>query len=678
MIPWLAFDILDEACDDKMNLGAVLSALAPRGPLSPALDDRGVLLTAHFVSSPNGLKILQQTGRLASQLRSWADELNLRYVFLLEGLLNDALTHHQRGEDRAYGTRRSHEAHVVRDAFVPPHLYGHLAATPEGADILSRDSRVGELIQLLSQADPSSPASSEAALLTLKSTVWALCHVAAGCYGARVLGGRHVRDSCVLRVVALAERSPHLELRGTAFFALTLVSTSRSGAALLASVGWCSLRRSRDQSLWPVYEWLHLAHLRAASRRDGGATWRTEEDGKGDEDGKEEEKRPTSPSVIAPFASQQPRESEGSSSSTSKRRRLTKMFRSFSLGTSGRDRKRPTFIRIRTQEVYSPVVQAAHAPSEENTKEVSGQEERSWEGLIEPASKDAEDKEKHAIHESGLGNIDEEVPSANLDELAAANIVIVDKKSQPDGTKEDNAKTIDPPGRLSPIASTTSITEAEDSVKNQDNAKKVEDVTPDRILRIRQRRSGQRAHSESEATNFSVVFEDPSVCTRPGGSDTTSTLPQQVDDTSGGGGGCGRSSSVGQGHSITSMSSVGSWTDSPGYQTLRSLRSRRRPVLSESAEERAQEGGGDAELNAGEAAWARRARTLDFRLMRQQQQQRQRHYQVPRKGQPPLAELRPSDEASEPRYWGICLPLEWKLFRLDDDRTGGVEGRSDF
>ena len=66
-------------------------------------------------------------------------------------------------------------------------------------------------------------------------------------------------------------------------------------------------------------------------------------------------------------------------------------------------------------------------------------------------------------------------------------------------------------------------------------------------LRMKQR-SGQRAFSESEAQTF---------------------LMQQTNAVT----------SIVSGASITSMASTGSYTDNPGYLTLRSIHSRHRPVL---------------------------------------------------------------------------------------------------
>ena len=41
-----------------------------------------------------------------------------------------------------------------QDAYLPPHLYGRLASTPEGAEVLARDSSVLEAVQNVRRAEP--------------------------------------------------------------------------------------------------------------------------------------------------------------------------------------------------------------------------------------------------------------------------------------------------------------------------------------------------------------------------------------------------------------------------------------------------------------------------------------------------------------------------------------------
>ena len=61
------------------------------------------------------------------------------------------------------------------------------------------------------------------------------------------------------------------------------------------------------------------------------------------------------------------------------------------------------------------------------------------------------------------------------------------------------------------------------------------------------------------------------------------------------------------GPSVTSVSSVGSWSDNPGYMTLRSIHSRRRPLLVGRSVDADGGGGGNAGSN-GDVSWANKSR----------------------------------------------------------------------
>ena len=122
-----------------------------------------------------------------------------------------------------FPSRRSHEAHAVRDVFAPPHLYGMLAATEAGLALLAKEDGLREMFSLL-RAFPEK--GSAAAAAELKAAVWAVCSVAATPLGAALVE----REAGVLAaVVAMAERSASYPLRGTAVYALSLVASTRKG-----------------------------------------------------------------------------------------------------------------------------------------------------------------------------------------------------------------------------------------------------------------------------------------------------------------------------------------------------------------------------------------------------------------------------------------------------------------
>lgn len=72
----------------------------------------------------------------------------VRYVRFIEGEIHDALSLHQRGEDGLYSRRVSSVKHVVKDVFVPPHLYGQLTQHAQGFKMLHQDTRVVSLLRV--------------------------------------------------------------------------------------------------------------------------------------------------------------------------------------------------------------------------------------------------------------------------------------------------------------------------------------------------------------------------------------------------------------------------------------------------------------------------------------------------------------------------------------------------
>ena len=56
-----------------------------------------------------------------------------------------------------------------------------------------------------------------------------------------------------MSLIRIAETSNVLSLKASAFYALSLVATTRHGCQVLASKGWCTLKYGRDEH-WPVLE----------------------------------------------------------------------------------------------------------------------------------------------------------------------------------------------------------------------------------------------------------------------------------------------------------------------------------------------------------------------------------------------------------------------------------------
>ena len=95
LIATAAVDILDDACDDKMNLEAVVCEFRSKLPVQSRLDHLGLkfkLFYTRFLTSTSGFKFLTELSYIELELRRWANSLNVAYVSFVEELLNDGLS----------------------------------------------------------------------------------------------------------------------------------------------------------------------------------------------------------------------------------------------------------------------------------------------------------------------------------------------------------------------------------------------------------------------------------------------------------------------------------------------------------------------------------------------------------------------------------------------------------
>lgn len=122
-----------------------------------------------------------------------------------------------------------------RSVGLPPHLYGELAKTSYGCQILHSSGHIPEYIACLRDA-ASVPLEKRAAL-------WALGHVAATARGYELI--QHYATDVLDVIVKLATDSPLVSIRGTCFFVLGLVARSAQGRRNLLRLGWDAPHDSR-------------------------------------------------------------------------------------------------------------------------------------------------------------------------------------------------------------------------------------------------------------------------------------------------------------------------------------------------------------------------------------------------------------------------------------------------
>ncbi|XP_030647088.1 rapamycin-insensitive companion of mTOR isoform X2 [Chanos chanos] len=234
-----ALDILDEACEDKANLHTLIHMK----PALTHLGDRGVLLLLRFLSIPKGFSFLNERGYVNKELERWQADYNLKYVDMIEELMNEALTTYRKPVDGDNYVRRSNQRLHRPSAYLPVHLYGQLAHDKTGCLLLEAQSVVPDLSYtvrspMLEQWD---------GVKQLKAALWALGNIGTSNWGLNLLQEENV----IPDILALAQHCEVLSIRGTCLYVLGLICKTRQGCEVLKALGWDAVRHCRRQQ-WPV------------------------------------------------------------------------------------------------------------------------------------------------------------------------------------------------------------------------------------------------------------------------------------------------------------------------------------------------------------------------------------------------------------------------------------------
>lgn len=293
VVHFAAADILDEACDCDENLEGLICirrVINSNDETKTILEilrsakDAGILLLCRFASSANGLKYLLETSKqcLSSpldsvlnstldgneenpsnqpadgktkesaipttrresimsvesefdvELKRWQEKYNYRYVKLVEDVLNNSLTYHQKGEDGKYGRRIDRINPMTKNSYLPPHLYGQLALNPEGIDIILSRKLMDPVYDIIKKP-PRDLDHSEFSVLKFKAALWIIGHVGSSEYGYQIL--ENSRELIKL-ITDIAKSASVLSLRGTAFYVLGLLGSTDEGAEEMKEHRW--------------------------------------------------------------------------------------------------------------------------------------------------------------------------------------------------------------------------------------------------------------------------------------------------------------------------------------------------------------------------------------------------------------------------------------------------------
>ncbi|XP_043831999.1 rapamycin-insensitive companion of mTOR isoform X4 [Dromiciops gliroides] len=232
-----ALDILDEACEDKANLHALIQMK----PALSHLGDKGLLLLLRFLSIPKGFSYLNERGYVTKQMEKWQKEYNSKYVELIEEQLNEALTTYRKPVDGDNYVRRSNQRLQRPHVYLPIHLYGQLVHHKTGCHLLE------SVVPDLSYTIRSPMLDKWEGVKQLKAALWALGNIGSSNWGLNLLQEENV----IPDIMALAQHCEVLSIRGTCVYVLGLIAKTKQGCDILKYHNWDAVRHSRKQP-WPV------------------------------------------------------------------------------------------------------------------------------------------------------------------------------------------------------------------------------------------------------------------------------------------------------------------------------------------------------------------------------------------------------------------------------------------
>ncbi|KAI9848354.1 MAG: hypothetical protein M1838_000540 [Thelocarpon superellum] len=240
-----AVKILEEACNATSCLEYVVKC-------RPALDHLGEIgapLLLRFLSTSTGYHYLNDLDYIEQEMDDWFLGRNDTYVTLVEASMARAFQTSERA-------RREHDDAWEREAqgAAPPHFYRELTRTTEGCRLLKEKGHFDEFVATI--ADYHMDDDDAETIVKVKGCLWAVGNV-----GSMDLGAPFLEESDVVQsIVQIAEQAEVMTLRGTAFFALGLISQSLHGLEILDEYEWDGATTRMGLSLGLCIP-LHLGRL---------------------------------------------------------------------------------------------------------------------------------------------------------------------------------------------------------------------------------------------------------------------------------------------------------------------------------------------------------------------------------------------------------------------------------
>lgn len=178
--------------------------------------------------------LIQVESEFDVELNRWQCTYNYRYVKLVEDVLNNTLTYHQKGEDGKYGRRIDRINLLTKNSHLPPHLYGQLALHVDGVEIIQTRKLLEPHYEML-RNPPSDLDYSELSVLKFKAALWIIGNVGSCESGYQLFDNSR---ELVKLIAQVAQSASVLSLRGTAFYVLGLLGSTEEGAEEMKEYRW--------------------------------------------------------------------------------------------------------------------------------------------------------------------------------------------------------------------------------------------------------------------------------------------------------------------------------------------------------------------------------------------------------------------------------------------------------
>ncbi|KAF2843314.1 hypothetical protein M501DRAFT_994203 [Patellaria atrata CBS 101060] len=234
----VAIKTLEEACNQRHSLEYVVKCR----PMLDHLGEIGAPLLLRFLSTSVGYHYLDGLDYINKEMDDWFLGRNDTYVALVEASLARALAEvpdKPQQPQNTYDDVPEHHDYGI----VPPHFYRELTRTSEGCKLLESKGHFNEFVSTI--RDCGQEDEDAETILKVKGCLWAVGNV-----GSMELGAPFLEQSDVVKwIVAIAEKSEVMTLRGTAFFVLGLISRSLHGQEILLEYGWDGTHNSMGYSL---------------------------------------------------------------------------------------------------------------------------------------------------------------------------------------------------------------------------------------------------------------------------------------------------------------------------------------------------------------------------------------------------------------------------------------------